>query len=169
METLPSLSDDTSLSYGQGRRRLSQPVAQTHPESPASYITSVRKQFRAYKVAKLRQNRTASQLESFQRVFVHLFPDLVFPIIVDGTRTVDTLARQIEAEYAFIFLTGDGKDARCQALKTLRKLEPLMVGLIYCGNTPLRFEDTIQTVIPHDGTVKVMNVFESKNSNYIHH
>lgn len=71
-------------------------------------------------------------------------------VTVEKTKTVEQLARQIEAEYTFKHYDVDGPD-----------LTPLEVGLLYDeGMVALRFRDVVGDILDVGTTVHVLNVYE---------
>ena len=74
-----------------------------------------------------------------------------FPVTVEKTYTVERLARQIEAEYAFKFCGFEHNGL----------YEPLEVGLLYdVSMVALRFRDFVGDVLEHGDVVNVLNVYE---------
>ncbi|KAJ3250511.1 hypothetical protein HK104_007436, partial [Borealophlyctis nickersoniae] len=110
-------------------------------------------------------------VENYIRILVTLTPTLSFPVISSKHQTVENLAHQIEAEYAYRFLIPlpsgktEGKpEDESQTEEDV--MEPIECGALYvCGEEgmkPLRFTDTVGEVLESDGVVGVMNVNEGK-------
>ncbi|CAG8600488.1 10_t:CDS:2 [Paraglomus occultum] len=95
-------------------------------------------------------SRTMKSISSFIQIGVNIPPYVSFPLTIDKSLSIERLARQIEAEYAFKF---SGIDQNCY--------EPLEVGLLYdVGMLALKFRDIVGDVLEHGDVVNVLNVYD---------
>ncbi|CAG8595348.1 603_t:CDS:2, partial [Acaulospora morrowiae] len=116
------------------------------PSSP-----SIRSVHQFAHIHQKRLSRTIQHISSFLQVTANISPKLSFPVTVEKTYTVERLARQIEAEYAFKF----------GGIEMVGQYEPLEVGLLYdVSMVALRFRDIIGDVLEHGDIVHVLNIYE---------
>ncbi|CAG8683494.1 14388_t:CDS:2, partial [Racocetra fulgida] len=102
---------------------------------------SVRSSRQFTHIHKKRLSRTMQHISSFIKLTVNISPTISFPVTIEKTYTVERLARQIEAEYAFKY---GGIEERSIH-------EPLEVGLLYdVSMVALRFRDLVGDVLEHD-------------------
>ncbi|KAI9173082.1 hypothetical protein H9P43_007213 [Blastocladiella emersonii ATCC 22665] len=112
--------------------------------------------------------RASLHIISFLRIYVRISSRITFPVTVDAARTIEYLASQIEAEYAFRY-TSIAEQCRPPAGVTLEgepatvpndqlRSEPLIVGLLCdASGRQFNFQDTISNVLNLGDTVVVVN------------
>jgi hypothetical protein len=94
-------------------------------------------------------SRKIKSISSFMQIGVNIPPYVSLLLTIDKGLSIERLATQIEAEYAFKF------SGICQ------NYEPLEVGALYdVGMIPLNFEDTVGDVLEHGDVVNVLNVYK---------
>ncbi|CAG8652865.1 18216_t:CDS:2, partial [Racocetra persica] len=112
-----------------------------HDNNSALISPSVRSSRQFTHIHKKRLSRTMQHISSFIKLTVNISPTISFPVTIEKTYTVERLARQIEAEYAFKY---GGIEERSIH-------EPLEVGLLYdVSMVALRFRDLVGDVLEHD-------------------
>ncbi|CAG8437018.1 2950_t:CDS:2 [Diversispora eburnea] len=117
--------------------------------SPSSSIRSVH---HFTHIHQKRFSRTIQHISSFLQINANISSKINFPVTIEKSFTVERLARQIEAEYAFKF----------GGIETVIQHEPLEVGLLYdVSMVALRFRDLVGDVLEHGDTVHVLNIYES--------
>ncbi|CAG8510103.1 1387_t:CDS:2, partial [Dentiscutata heterogama] len=122
-----------------------------HDNSPLLSPSRSTRQFTH--IHKKRLSRTMQHISSFIRITVNISPTISFPVTIEKSYTVERLARQIEAEYAFKYGDIEG----CLH-------EPLEVGLLYdVSMVALRFRDLVGDVLEHGDVVNVLNIYEDCN------
>ncbi|CAI2178559.1 20279_t:CDS:2 [Funneliformis geosporum] len=115
---------------------------------------SIRSVHQLTHIKKKRMSRTIQHISSFLQIVVYITPTISFPITVEKTFTIERLARQIEAEYAFKFC----------GIEQGGLYEPLEVGLLYdVSMITLRFRDLVGDVLEHRDVVNVLNIYEGYN------
>ncbi|KAG9304550.1 hypothetical protein G9A89_020114 [Geosiphon pyriformis] len=125
--------------------------SQPPPPSPSHSIRSVQN---FSHIHKKRFSRTIERISSFIQINANISPSISFPVTVEKTFSVERLARQIEAEYAFKF----------GGIEQVGSYEPLEVGLLYdVGMVALRFRDIVGDVLEHSDVVHVLNIYEGYN------
>ncbi|CAG8450620.1 16196_t:CDS:2 [Acaulospora colombiana] len=98
-----------------------------------------------------RLSRTIQHISSFLQIIANVTPTISFPVTIEKTFTIERLARQIEAEYAFKF----------GGIEMVGHYEPLEVGLLYdVSMVALRFRDIIGDVLEHGDVIHVLNIYE---------
>ncbi|CAG8503271.1 3342_t:CDS:2, partial [Cetraspora pellucida] len=111
-----------------------------HDTSSPLFSPSVRSSRQFTHIHKKRLSRTMQHISSFIKLTVNISPTISFPVTIEKTYTVERLARQIEAEYAFKY---GGIEERSIH-------EPLEVGLLYdVSMVALRFRDLVGDVLEH--------------------
>ncbi|CAG8520661.1 13236_t:CDS:2 [Dentiscutata erythropus] len=112
-----------------------------HDNSPLLSPSRSTRQFTH--IHKKRLSRTMQHISSFIRITVNISPTISFPVTIEKSYTIERLARQIEAEYAFKYGDIEG----CLH-------EPLEVGLLYdVSMVALRFRDLVGDVLEHGDVV----------------
>ncbi|RGB36296.1 hypothetical protein C1646_697504 [Rhizophagus diaphanus] len=107
-------------------------------------------------IHKKRLSRTIQHISSFIQIVANITSTISVPITIEKTYTVERLARQIEAEYAFKF----------GGFEQGGLYEPLEVGLLYdVSMISLRFRDLVGDVLEHGDVVNVLNIYEGFNDN----
>ncbi|RIA85537.1 hypothetical protein C1645_830654 [Glomus cerebriforme] len=120
-----------------------------------SHSSSIRSVHPFTHIHKKRLSRTIQHISSFLQIIANITSTVSFPITIEKTYTVERLARQIEAEYAFKFGGIDQGGL----------YEPLEVGLLYdVSMIALRFRDLVGDVLEHGDVVNVLNIYEGYNT-----
>lgn len=130
-----------------------------HDNSPLISPSRSTRQFTH--IHRKRLSRTMQHISSFIKITVNISSTISFPVTIEKTFTVERLARQIEAEYAFKYGDIEG----CLH-------EPLEVGLLYdVSMVALRFRDLVADVLEHGDVVNVLNIYEdfNRSSNDLEH
>ncbi|ORX90981.1 hypothetical protein K493DRAFT_317594 [Basidiobolus meristosporus CBS 931.73] len=165
----------------QSRRPLSCAQLSSSPDSQLSTPFEIERQLRRSKLQDIRHRRTSNHIYSFIRINA-LVDDLRFPVTSARTSTIEDLARQIEAEYAFNYSCspaaplGSGGDSEEEYAKMdllgqfaeYEELEPsesqpapLICGSLFVDQIELRFSDVVGEVLNMNDTVRVVNVYEA--------
>ncbi|CAG8700571.1 4381_t:CDS:2 [Funneliformis mosseae] len=151
--TSNALSNDNDDSSKQKQPVRLQKTRSTTSSSLKS-SPSIRSVHQFTHIKKKRMSRTIQHISSFLQIVVNISPTISFPITIEKTFTIERLARQIEAEYAFKFC----------GIEQGGLYEPLEVGLLYdVSMIALRFRDIVGDVLEHRDVVNVLNIYEGYN------
>ncbi|KAJ3054332.1 Regulator of G-protein signaling 14 [Rhizophlyctis rosea] len=122
---------------------------------------------RVARVIKKSEKRASVHVSQFYRVNVSVPGGEIFRVTVDRDRTVDYLAKQIEAEYAFKYLLDEGIKKEGNG----KKKRPLSITQVYdSGMLALKFEEKVGECLAFDDTVFVIDTSddtENKRSSQI--
>ncbi|KAK9765972.1 hypothetical protein K7432_005292 [Basidiobolus ranarum] len=165
------------------RRPLS--YAQISPDFQTNTPFEIERQIRRSKLQDIRHRRTSNHIFSFIRIYAQV-NDQCFPITSSRTSTIEELARQIEAEYAFNFscapsepvLSSLDSEEDCAKMDLLNQFEecgdsevgenqpiPLVCGSLFVDQIELRFSDAVGEVLNMNDIVRVVNVYEAPVQN----
>ncbi|KAI9332141.1 hypothetical protein DFJ73DRAFT_856033 [Zopfochytrium polystomum] len=120
------------------------------------------KRFRWLRALSKRHERITERLEDYWRIKVQVdSPKISFFVVANKWITINQLTHQIEAEYAFKFLLPrQGENGEYEVDPSTSERTPLQCGLLQDKNMcPLRFDETLESVLDFDETVYAMNVF----------
>ncbi|KAJ3414921.1 hypothetical protein HDV05_005870 [Chytridiales sp. JEL 0842] len=120
---------------------------------PSSSIQSER-QSRLEGIKAKRANRTSKHIDRFIKLTVIIGSTQVesFDVTIDKTNTIEQLAHQIEAQYAFR-ASQNVQEGKPQG-------EPLEIGQVYnSGMLALKFQDVIGEVLEMNDSVTVINAY----------
>ncbi|TPX72218.1 hypothetical protein SpCBS45565_g00598 [Spizellomyces sp. 'palustris'] len=138
------------------------------PAETSSFLSdteedSTERRVRIARVMTKQQHRTSAHVQQFSKINVTVTgTDVSLEMTVDRDQTVEHLAKQIEAEYAYKFFLHE--EDRSAAQKKGR--DPLVIGQVYdAGMLALKFEDRIGDVLGYTETVSVINAFEGESIN----
>ncbi|KAI8926075.1 hypothetical protein BC831DRAFT_245317 [Entophlyctis helioformis] len=124
------------------------------------------------RVVRKGQDRTTDHVRNFTRVVIRGTPTNDFSIVVDRRVTIEYLAQQIEAEFAYRCLFPPPKtpdpDASLNASMerstshlALASHSPFQCGFLYDhAMMPLRFQDLVGDVLEEDSIVTAVNIFD---------
>nr|CAG8465180.1 15425_t:CDS:2 [Entrophospora candida] len=143
-------SSSSSLSSNQTAEFIKSSNVYNSTSSPSS-SPSIRSVHQFKHIHKKRLSRTIQHISSFLQIIANVSSSISFPVTVEKTYTVERLARQIEAEYAFKY----------GGIEHNGLYEPLEVGLLYdVSMVALRFRDFVGDVLEHGDVVNVLNIYE---------
>ncbi|KAJ3190908.1 hypothetical protein HDU67_006075, partial [Dinochytrium kinnereticum] len=173
-ELLRDFRQPDSSREGSGKRRMSQPVVLTyHPptgtfkpaEERVSEViagqSSSEPPSRMDRVRERRTKRTTKHIGQFLRLNIQLSNGLAFDVTVDKAHTIEYLAHQIEAEYAFRnILYSIGQTEKDEVDPQQKPFEPLEIGQLFdAGMLALGFSDVIGDVLSFNDNVLVINTY----------
>ncbi|KAJ3106454.1 hypothetical protein HDU96_008216 [Phlyctochytrium bullatum] len=118
---------------------------------------------RVDRVRERRAKRNIKHIGQFLRLNVQLSNGLVFDVTVDKSHTIEYLAHQIEAEYAFrniLNALGNAERDENSFEPVQKTFVPLEIGQLYdAGMLALNFSDVIGDVLSFNDTVQVINTY----------
>ena len=110
------------------------------------------------RVVNLRHDRQLIHLEHFIRIRAKISNSVTLSLIVDKRNTIEYLAHQIEADFAYRFLI---PVENAEEISSAEDIQPLVCGAIYDSSQRLlRFTEYIQNVLDMDSTLTVVNVYD---------
>ncbi|RKP37816.1 hypothetical protein BJ085DRAFT_30033, partial [Dimargaris cristalligena] len=154
-------------------------VLASPPPPPSASSPAVASQTRLSLLKALRQRRASVHVASYMRVIATVSSIRTFPVTVRRTDTIEDLARQIEAEYAFRYpcslppsplaAAADDDSPRSTASPPgYPPAAPLICGSLLFNDTPLIFESIIGEVLHMDDTVTVVNLHDGAEDSTSH-
>ncbi|KAK9721262.1 hypothetical protein K7432_003569 [Basidiobolus ranarum] len=177
-----SIDASQAKEIAQNRRSL---ALSSSTELFSSNPSEIERQARRSRLQSIRRKRTSNHIFSFIRVYAQI-NDRCFPVTSSRTNTIDDLARQIEAEYAFNYscspsedvLSGYDSEEEFTKMELLNHFEeyadvgdnetslvPLMCGSLFVDQVELRFSDIVGEVLNLNDVVRVVNVYEAPAHN----
>ncbi|KAI9095808.1 hypothetical protein DFS34DRAFT_695430 [Phlyctochytrium arcticum] len=169
-----------TLSAGQPRlsvqRRISRVVSRlsaSQENSPANASPKeteedeTERRVRIARVMNKQQHRTSFHVQQFSKITVMISgSELIIEVTASRDQTIEYLARQIEADYAYKYLLQLPGARTSVTAATSPQRDPLVIGQVYdSGMLALKFEDRIADVLGFTDTVSVINAFEGESIN----
>ncbi|KAJ3258229.1 Regulator of G-protein signaling 7, partial [Borealophlyctis nickersoniae] len=154
-------------------RRGSLPANVSAVDLDYTPLPSPERRLRIARVLTKSRTRATTHVNQFFKIAVQIPGGENFDVTVDKDQSVDYLAKQIEAEYAFRFLLGhsaeEGKEGEgeetAQQAPPVKKARPLSIGQVYdAGMLALKFGDKVGDVLAFNDTVHVINTFSDAPS-----
>ncbi|KAL2916839.1 hypothetical protein HK105_203618 [Polyrhizophydium stewartii] len=138
-----------------------------HEASPSASVSTRRqsREERLSRVVRKCHDRTTGHVANFMRIVVRGTPVSEFVVVVDKRHTVEYVAHQIEAEYAYRFLLPPVVAVAHEALarQSIISKQPFQCGILYDhAMTPLLFQSPIGEVAEEDSVIHVANIFEQQ-------
>ncbi|ORX95676.1 hypothetical protein K493DRAFT_337237 [Basidiobolus meristosporus CBS 931.73] len=175
--TAPDASQMREISRGRSSLLYSQPSIST--EAHFDHLVESERRMQRSRFQKIRCQRTSSHIFSYIRIYAQV-NNQCFAVTSSRTNTIDVLARQIEAEYAFncssgLVHTSAGRTAKYESpgIETVSQLSgyeerdpfsklvaPLICGSLFVDQVELRFADLVGEVLNMNDIVRVVNVYE---------
>ncbi|KAJ3107654.1 hypothetical protein HDU97_003648 [Phlyctochytrium planicorne] len=169
-DLMKDLGTSTDAPKSWSKRRLSQPLVLAYNQPTGEFVPAdeiseseepKNQSSRMDRVRERRTKRTTKHIGQFLKVNVQLSTGLGFDVTVDKSHTIEYLAHQIEAEYAFRnVLASLGQSEREDFDPQQKTFEPLEIGQLFdSGMLALKFSDTIGDVLSFNDTVLVINTY----------
>ncbi|KAJ1909037.1 hypothetical protein IWQ60_011396, partial [Tieghemiomyces parasiticus] len=178
-EPLPALPSCSSVAS-----RAGQSGAEDIPEGDSIYATGPlavdtptagsrrNPQARISLLKTLRHRRATEHIASYIRILAHVSSVRSFPVTVRRLDSIEDLARQIEAEYAFrypcsrpatpLFSPTDRGPAVEVDVDHSPNAAPLICGALLLNDIPLLFDACVDDVLAMDDTITVVNLHDGE-------